>query len=192
MLVTVTIKMRLSVTWRGTLKFHLIGEQKGEHLVSTLSDFSALTLSGEAQDLSAYAGSVVLIVNTASQCGLTPQFAGLESLYERYGDRGFVVLGFPCNQFASQDPGTAEEIGTFCQKNYGVSFPMFDKIEVNGAGAHPLYLWLRAEKGGALGSAIKWNFTKFLLGRDGTVIRRYGPTTTPDKIAKDIETALRV
>jgi glutathione peroxidase len=156
----------------------------------TLSDFSATTLDGHEQDLAAYQGKVVLVVNTASQCGLTPQFTGLESLYEKYVDQGLVVLGFPCNQFAGQEPGTAEEIGEFCQRNYGVSFPMFDKIEVNGENTHPLYRWLRTEKGGVLGDAIKWNFTKFLVGRDGQVLKRYAPTTEPEKIAGDIEDAL--
>lgn len=158
--------------------------------MTTLSDFSAKTITGQDQDLAAYAGKVVLVVNTASKCGLTPQFEGLEMIYEKYVDEGLVVLGFPCNQFASQEPGTAEEIGEFCQRNYGVSFPMFDKIDVNGDEAHPLYLWLRSEKGGVLGSAIKWNFTKFLIGRDGQVIKRFSSTTAPEKIAGDIEQAL--
>jgi len=156
----------------------------------TLSDFTATALDGHEQDLAAYQGKVVLVVNTASQCGLTPQFEGLESLYEKYVDEGLVILGFPCNQFAGQEPGTAEEIGAFCQKNYGVSFPMFDKIEVNGENTHPLYRWLRTEKGGMLGDAIKWNFTKFLVGRDGQVVKRYAPTTDPEKISGDIEDAL--
>ena len=158
--------------------------------MTTLSDFSANTLTGEEQDLAAYAGKVVLIVNTASACGFTPQFGGLESLYEKYVDQGLVVLGFPCNQFGAQDPGSNEEIGAFCQKNYGVSFPMFEKIDVNGDDAHPLYQWLKTEKGGLLGEGIKWNFTKFLVGRDGQVIKRYGSTTKPEKIADDIEKAL--
>jgi glutathione peroxidase len=158
--------------------------------VTTLSDFKATTLDGREQSLADYAGKVVLVVNTASQCGLTPQFEGLEELYTRYADQGFVVLGFPCNQFAGQEPGTAEEIGEFCQKNYGVDFPMFDKIDVNGDDAHPLFKWLRTEKGGVLGSAIKWNFTKFLVGRDGQVIKRYAPTTAPESLSEDIEKAL--
>ncbi len=156
----------------------------------TLSDFSATTLEGQPQDLSAYDGQVVLVVNTASECGLTPQFEGLEKLWQQYRDQGLVVLGFPCNQFGGQEPGEAEQIGEFCQRNYGVSFPMFDKVEVNGDGAHPLFQWLRQEKGGLLGSAIKWNFTKFLVGRDGQVVKRYGSTTKPADIAKDIEKAL--
>ncbi|MCW2786100.1 MAG: glutathione peroxidase [Marmoricola sp.] len=158
--------------------------------MTTLSDFKANTLTGQEQDLAAYAGKVVLIVNTASKCGFTPQFEGLEKLYEEYTEKGLVVLGFPCNQFASQDPGSNEEIGEFCTKNYGVSFPMFEKIDVNGDETHPLYQWLKAEKGGVLGEKIKWNFTKFLVGRDGTVIKRYGSTTKPEKIAGDIKKAL--
>ena len=130
------------------------------------------------------------MVNTASKCGFTPQFEGLEKLYATYRDQGFSVLGFPCNQFASQDPGTEAEIGEFCQKNYGVTFPMFAKVDVNGSDAHPLYQWLKSERGGVLGGAIKWNFTKFLVGRDGKVIKRYGSTTTPEAIAGDIEKAL--
>ena len=156
----------------------------------TLSDFSATTLEGTEQDLSAYAGKVALVVNTASECGFTPQLEGLEELYREYGDRGLVVLGFPCNQFGGQEPGDAEQIGQFCQLNYGVSFPMFDKVDVNGDNAHPVWAWLRSEKGGLLGSAIKWNFTKFLVGRDGQVVKRYGSTTKPEDIAGDIEKAL--
>ena len=158
--------------------------------MTTLADFSANRLDGTPEDLAAYKGKVVLVVNTASQCGFTPQFEGLEKLYEEYADQGLVVLGFPCNQFGGQEPGSAEDIGAFCQKNYGVTFPMFEKIDVNGDDAHPLYQWLREEKGGLIGSKIKWNFTKFLIGRDGEVIDRFGPTTKPEKIAKDIEKAL--
>ncbi|KGN30798.1 glutathione peroxidase [Knoellia sinensis KCTC 19936] len=156
----------------------------------TLSDFSATSLAGDPQDLSTYAGQVVLVVNTASECGLTPQFEGLEKLWQEYQDQGLVVLGFPCNQFGAQEPGTAEEIGAFCQRNYGVSFPMFEKIDVNGDNAHPLFQWLREEKGGLLGDKIKWNFTKFLVGRDGAVIDRYAPTTLPESLKGDIEKAL--
>ncbi len=157
---------------------------------STLADFSATTLDGRDQDLGDYLGKVVVVVNTASKCGLTPHYEGLEELYREYADQGLVVLGFPCNQFAGQEPGSEEEIGAFCQKNYGVSFPMFSKIDVNGDNAHPLYRWLRTEKGGILGDAIKWNFTKFLLGRDGRVLKRYAPTTEPAKLRGDIEAAL--
>lgn len=158
--------------------------------MTNLADFHAITLAGEDKALAEYAGQVVLVVNTASQCGLTPQFEGLENLYEQFLARGLVVLGFPCNQFAGQEPKSDAEIGEFCERNYGVTFPMFAKIEVNGAEAHPLYQWLRTEKGGVLGDAIKWNFTKFLIGREGQVIKRYAPTTEPDKIAADIEREL--
>jgi len=158
--------------------------------VPTLSDFTATTITGEEQPLDAYAGKVALVVNTASECGFTPQFAGLENLHEQYADDGLVVLGFPCNQFGNQDPGENEEIGAFCQKNYGVSFPMFEKVNVNGSDAHPFFQWLREEKGGVLGDAIKWNFTKFLIAKDGTVLKRYGSTTEPESIASDIEKAL--
>ena len=156
----------------------------------TLADFHATTLDGKDQDLGAYLGDVVLIVNVASKCGFTPQYEGLQKLYDAYGDRGFVVLGFPCDQFGHQEPGTEEEIGAFCQQNYGVTFPMFAKIEVNGSGTHPLYVWLKDEKRGLLGGAIKWNFTKFLLGRDGTVLERYSPQTDPADLTEDIEKAL--
>ncbi len=158
---------------------------------STLHDFRALTLGGEQQPLSAYAGKVVLVVNTASKCGLTPQFEGLEALYKELHGDGLEILGFPCNQFAGQEPGDAEQIGDFCQRNYGVSFPMFDKIDVNGSGAHPLYKWLKKESGGLLrGGPIKWNFTKFLVARDGSVVRRYAPTTEPSALAADIRAEL--
>ena len=156
----------------------------------TLSDFTAQTLEGGEQPLSAYDGQVVLVVNTASQCGFTPQLGGLEDLWQSYRDQGLVVLGFPCNQFGGQEPGDAEEIGGFCERNYGVSFPMFDKVDVNGEEAHPLYQWLRTERRGALGEKIKWNFTKFLVGRDGQVIKRFGSTTKPEKLAPKIERAL--
>lgn len=158
--------------------------------MTTLSDFTATTLDGVEQPLSAYKGQVTLVVNTASQCGFTPQYEGLEKLHQEYGDRGLAVLGFPCNQFGNQEPGEAEQIGEFCQRNYGVSFQMFDKVDVNGPDAHPLYQWLRSEKKGLMGEKIKWNFTKFLVGRDGTVLKRYGSTTKPEKIAGDIEKAL--
>lgn len=159
--------------------------------MTSIADFSAETLTGDERALADYLGSVVLVVNTASKCGFTPQYKGLEGLYEKYAADGLVVLGFPCNQFGHQEPGTADEIGAFCEQNYGVSFPMFAKIDVNGSDAHPLYSWLREEKGGVLGDAIKWNFTKFLVGRDGQVIKRYAPTTEPGKISADIEKALR-
>ena len=158
---------------------------------ASLYDFSADAIDGKTVPLERFRGQVLLIVNTASACGFTPQFGGLEQLHQRYGARGLVVLGFPCNQFGSQDPGSNAEIAGFCQRNYGVSFPMMAKIEVNGAQAHPLYRWLTAEAPGLLGSkAIKWNFTKFLVGRDGRVIRRYAPQDAPQKLAGDIEAAL--
>ncbi|MBN9370210.1 glutathione peroxidase [Hydrogenophaga sp. YM1] len=154
-------------------------------------DFEALSITGQPVPLSHYKGQVMLIVNTASACGFTPQFAGLEALHKAYGPRGLAVLGFPCNQFGSQDPGSNEEIAGFCQLNYGVSFPMMAKIDVNGAEAHPLYRWLTAEAPGLLGSkAIKWNFTKFLVGKDGQVLKRYAPQDAPAKLASDIEAAL--
>jgi glutathione peroxidase len=160
--------------------------------VPTLSDFSARSIAGEELQLSRYDGQVVLVVNTASQCGFTPQYEGLEALYEQYEPQGLVVLGFPCDQFGHQEPGADSEIDDFCKLNFGVTFPLFSKIDVNGETAHPLYQWLREEKSGILGDAIKWNFTKFLVGRDGQVIQRYAPTTTPDKIAGDVEAALSV
>ena len=153
--------------------------------------FDAQDIQGQRVALEQFRGKVLLIVNTASACGFTPQFAGLEQLHQTYADRGLVVLGFPCNQFGSQDPGSNDEIASFCQLNYGVSFPMMAKIDVNGANASPLYQWLTAEAPGLLGSkAIKWNFTKFLLGKDGRVIRRYAPQDAPKKLAGDIEAAL--
>jgi glutathione peroxidase len=159
--------------------------------MTTLYDFDALQIDGSAVPLAQYKGHAMLIVNTASACGFTPQFAGLEELHKTYGNKGLVVLGFPCNQFGAQDSGSNGEIAEFCQLNYGVSFPMMAKIEVNGAGAHPLYQWLCKEAPGLLGSkAIKWNFTKFLVGKDGQVLKRYAPTDTPASLAKDIEAAL--
>ncbi len=159
--------------------------------MSSLYDFEALSIDGQPVSLDQYRGQPLLIVNTASACGFTPQFGGLEKLHQTYGERGLVVLGFPCNQFGSQDAGTNAEIATFCQRNFGVSFPMMSKIDVNGAEAHPLYQWLSAEAPGLLGSkAIKWNFTKFLVGKDGRVIKRYAPQDAPEKLAKDIEAAL--
>ncbi len=158
--------------------------------MTSLHDFSATAIDGTDVDLSSYDGSVVLVVNTASKCGFTPQYEGLQALQDQYADRGFTVLGFPCDQFAHQEPGSEDEIAAFCQKNYGVDFPMFAKIDVNGKDAHPLYQWLKKEQGGLLGGAIKWNFAKFLVGKDGQVIDRYAPTTVPAKIAGDIEKAL--
>ena len=154
-------------------------------------DFDAATIDGQTRHLSDLKGHVVLVVNTASQCGFTPQFAGLEALWKKYKDRGLAVVGFPSNEFGGQDPGSNREIAEFCQLNYGVSFPMMAKVEVNGANAHPLWKWLTSEAPGILGSqAIKWNFTKFLVGRGGRVIKRYAPTDTPESMKKDIEAAL--
>jgi len=159
--------------------------------MTTVYDFEALSIDGKPVALENYHGKVLLIVNTASACGFTPQFAGLEQLHESYAPQGLVVLGFPCNQFGAQDAGSNSEIAGFCQRNYGVTFPMMAKIDVNGTGAHPLYQWLAAEAPGLLGSkSIKWNFTKFLVGKDGRVRKRYAPTDTPASLAKDIEAAL--
>ena len=158
--------------------------------MTSLSDFTATTITGEERSLADHAGQVVLVVNTASACGFTPQFAGLEALYQDLRDEGFVVLGFPCNQFGAQDPGSDDEIGQFCQVNYGVTFPMFAKVDVNGDDAHPLFEWLTSEKRGLLGGKVKWNFTKFLVGRDGQVLERYAPTTEPADIADDVRAAL--
>ena len=157
----------------------------------TAYEFEAAGLDGTPQPLSQWRGKALLIVNVASKCGFTPQYAGLEQLWRDYGDRGLVVLGFPCDQFGHQEPGDADEIRNFCSLTYDVTFPMFAKVEVNGAGAHPLWKWLKSEKGGLLGiDAIKWNFTKFLVGRDGRVNRRYAPTDKPESLARDIEKAL--
>ena len=157
----------------------------------TVYDFSANSIQGKVVKLDQYQGKAMLIVNTASACGFTPQFGGLEELHKTYGEKGLVVLGFPCNQFGAQDSGSNGEIAEFCQLNYGVSFPMMEKIDVNGSSAHPLYQWLSAEAPGLLGSkAIKWNFTKFLVGKDGAVIKRYAPTDKPAGMANDIEAAL--
>ena len=156
-----------------------------------IDDFEALSIAGKTVPLSQFKGQVMLIVNTASKCGFTPQFGGLEELHKTYAGKGLVVLGFPCNQFGSQDPGTDSTIAEFCQVNYGVSFAMMGKVDVNGPGAHPLYKWLSAEAPGLLGSkSIKWNFTKFLVGKDGHVIKRYAPTDKPADLAKDVEAAL--
>jgi glutathione peroxidase len=159
--------------------------------MSTVYDFEALQINGKPIALKKFKGKAMLIVNTASACGFTPQFAGLEVLHNTYGKKGLVVLGFPCNQFAAQDAGSNDEIAEFCQMNYGVSFPMMAKIDVNGSDAHPLYQWLAAEAPGLLGiKSIKWNFTKFLVGKDGSVLKRYAPTDTPESLSGDIEAAL--
>ena len=156
-----------------------------------IHDLTMTSITGDPVNLGDFAGKVLLIVNVASKCGFTPQYAGLEKLWRDYGDKGLVVLGFPCDQFGHQEPGNAEEIRNFCSLTYDVSFPMFAKIDVNGAHAHPLWTWLKDEKGGLLGfDGIKWNFTKFLVGRDGKVIKRYAPTDKPESLARDIEKAL--
>ena len=154
---------------------------------STVYDFEALSIDGKPAHLSTQRGKVLLIVNTASACGFTPQFGGLEKLWEDYRDRGLVVVGFPCNQFGAQEPGSAQEIAAFCEKNYGVTFPLFAKIEVNGPGTHPLYRWLKEAAGGG---DIEWNFVKFLVDRDGEVLRRYPPQAKPEDISADIEAVL--
>lgn len=159
--------------------------------MASLHEFSAIDIDGHPRHLGEFAGQVLLVVNVASRCGFTPQYAGLEKLWTDYRDRGFAVLGFPCDQFGHQEPGDEAEIRNFCSLNYDVSFPLFAKIDVNGDGAHPLWKWLKQEKSGLLGiSAIKWNFSKFLVGRDGRVIKRYAPTDTPESIAGDIRAAL--
>ena len=159
--------------------------------MSNVYQFEARSLAGQPVPLSDFQGKVLLIVNTASECGFTPQYAGLQTLQDTYQTRGFDVLGFPCNQFGKQEPGDAEQIGAFCESRFHVTFPMFGKIDVNGADAHPLYKWLTSEKRGLLGTqAIKWNFTKFLVRRDGSIFKRYAPTTKPEEIRGDIETLL--
>ncbi|HVK94718.1 MAG TPA: glutathione peroxidase [Noviherbaspirillum sp.] len=159
--------------------------------MTTVHDFKADSLNGTEADLGAYRGKVLLIVNTASNCGFTPQYKGLEAVYQQFRDRGVEVLGFPCNQFGKQEPGSADEIGTFCEKNYGVTFPLFAKIDVNGSAAHPLFKHLKSAAPGVLGTeAIKWNFTKFLVKKDGTVYKRYAPQTEPKELMRDIEKLL--
>ena len=159
----------------------------------TINDFEAIGIDGKPVKLSQYAGKVMLIVNTASACGFTPQFAGLEKLYASYQDQGLVVLGFPSNEFGGQDPGSNEEIASFCEMKFGTTFPMMSKIKVNGADAHPLYKWLSKEAPGLLGSqSIKWNFTKFLVGRDGQVLKRYASLDKPEKLTAAIERALAI
>lgn len=159
--------------------------------MTAIYDIPVTTLDGRDATLAEYRGNVLLIVNTASQCGFTPQYAGLETLHRELGPRGLRVLGFPCNQFGAQEPGNAEEIRKFCSLTYDVSFPMYAKVEVNGPGTHPLYQLLKTEKPGLLGTeAIKWNFTKFLVGRDGRVLKRYAPNDTPEDIRKDLEPLL--
>ncbi len=158
--------------------------------MSNIYEFSAISLAGDEVRLRDFEGRVLLVVNTASACGFTPQYKGLETLHQDYVARGLSVLGFPCNQFGKQEPGDAAEIGAFCDRTYGVTFPMFAKVDVNGSSAHPLFAYLQKAKSGLLGSSIKWNFTKFLVDRQGTVVGRYMPITTPDSLKRDIEALL--
>jgi glutathione peroxidase len=158
--------------------------------MTSIYDFSAKTLAGHDVSMKQFEGEVLLIVNTASACGFTPQYKGLQKIHEQYAPRGFAVLGFPCNQFGGQEPGDAGQIAAFCEKDYGVSFLMFDKVDVNGTHAHPLYNYLKSEKSGLLGAAIKWNFTKFLVDRSGQVVGRFAPTTTPESLKEKIEALL--
>ncbi|TDL97984.1 glutathione peroxidase [Macrococcus brunensis] len=153
----------------------------------TVYDYKVKLSNGETYQLERYKGQVILIVNTASKCGFTKQFDGLEKLYQLYKEQGFVVLGFPCNQFGKQEPGSAEEAASACRLNYGVTFPMHEKVDVNGENADPLFTYLKKETGGLLGSAVKWNFTKFLIDREGNVVERFGPQKEPEKMTKDIE-----
>ncbi len=179
------MRFYLAVTLLVTILF------AGEKEVS-LFDFEVETITHEKTTLSPYKGKVILVVNVASKCGYTPQYEGLEKLYEAHRDEGFVILGFPCNQFGHQEPGTEEEIVTFCRVNYGVSFPMFAKIDVNGEKAHPLYRWLKSQQAGIFGTeAIKWNFTKFLVDREGRVVARFSPGTKPSEIEKDVIALLK-
>jgi glutathione peroxidase len=159
--------------------------------MTNIYQFEAELLEGKVKDFADYKGKVLLIVNTASKCGFTPQFSGLEKLYQKYKDQNFEILGFPCNQFGGQDPGSNEQIGEFCQKNYGVTFPMFSKVNVKGPEAHIIFRYLTNNSKGVLGSGIKWNFTKFLIGKDGTVLDRFAPTTKPEALEAEIEKALK-
>ena len=158
--------------------------------MTTIGDFAATRIDGTPVDLSDHEGQVLLVVNTASECGLTPQYAGLQELHDTYAERGFAVLGFPCDQFGGQEPAGEAEIASFCERTFGVSFPMFAKVEVNGEDAHPLFAWLRGEKEGPRGGDIEWNFTKFLVGRDGRVVERFSPDTEPADLSGPVETAL--
>ncbi len=159
--------------------------------MASLYDFTATALDGTQTTMGNFRGKVLLVVNTASKCGFTPQYTGLETLQQKYASQGFAVLGFPCDQFGHQEPGDAAEIASFCSTKYNVSFPMFAKVEVNGASAHPLWAWLKSEKTGFLGGAVKWNFTKFLIGRDGTVLDRFPPVTKPEALESKVEAALK-
>ena len=167
-----------------------VGSEEGTKEVPRALDFKVKTITGKEVELSKYQGKVVLVVNVASKCGLTPQYEQLQALHKKYGEQGLAILGFPCNQFGQQEPGDADEIEGQCLVNYGVSFPMFEKIDVNGKHAHPIYRWLKAALPGTLGGAIKWNFTKFLVDRNGRVVERYAPTTKPEALRADIEALL--
>ncbi len=156
----------------------------------TIFDLSAKANNGDQVELSSYKDKVLLVVNTASKCGFTPQYKGLQSLYEKYKDRGLVILGFPCDQFAHQEPGDDQEIASFCERNFGVTFPLMGKVEVNGSGTHPVFSFLRKQAPGAIGDSVKWNFTKFLVAKDGSSVTRFAPTTEPEKLEADIERAL--
>lgn len=160
--------------------------------MTTFHQLNATSLQGQLISMADYAGKLILVVNTASHCGFTPQYAGLEMLYKKYADQGLVVLGFPCNQFGKQEPGGAEEITQTCRINYGVSFPMFEKVEVNGDAAHPVFRYLKEALPGVLGGRIKWNFTKFLIGRDGKPLKRFAPISTPEKMEAAIVAALKI
>jgi len=172
------------------LSFLTASGQSKDASAENFYQFKANSLQGKEISMESYKGKVVLVVNTASKCGFTPQYKGLEALYEKYKDMGFVILGFPCNQFGKQEPGTAEEIGSFCSLNYGVTFPMFEKIDVNGDDAHPLYKYLKEVLPGTPGKSIKWNFTKFLIDTKGNPVKRYGSATKPEELEKDIEALL--
>lgn len=172
------------------LNLSCYSQNQGANMEKTVYEFTAKTIDGKDKSLADYKGKVLLIVNVASKCGFTPQYKGLEELYRKYKDKGFEVLGFPCNQFGSQEPGTNEEIAEFCTTNYGVTFQMFDKIDVNGENAHPLYKFLKANAKGFINDDIKWNFTKFLINKDGEVVDRFAPQTTPESIEKHISDLL--
>jgi glutathione peroxidase len=176
----------------GILSLHAQNKSESDMDKKSFYDFSATSIEGVEIPMSEYKDKVILVVNTASKCGFTPQYEGLEKLHDEYGDKGLVVLGFPSNQFANQEPGSNDEIATFCQKNYGVSFQMFSKIDVNGENAHPIYQYLKDQKGGTFGSKIKWNFTKFLLDKEGNVVKRVASNVKPEKMEDDIVELLQL
>lgn len=182
------IYILITIVSIGFITVSLNSEEK--QMNDSIYKFSAKTITGQEKSLSDYSGKVLLIVNTASKCGFTKQYEGLENIYKQYADKGFMILGFPCNQFGSQEPGTNAEVAEFCKMNFGVSFDMFEKIDVNGDNAHPLYKFLVSQKGGLITDSIKWNFTKFLIDKEGKVVKRFAPQTTPESITKDIEKLL--